>query len=172
MELGTCSVSTYFGCCLIVSIQKCSACTKSRHRAHGAPIQCTKGKCPKAFHVTCARDGHEQGIVYNVLQEVEKEVVLLDPTVTSVVEQQYDSSDFQSILPGVDSSQSTPGATSAAMAVDGGAPPPAVDGLGIPIITGPRVLKVIKKVEVQVLCTQHNPVRTFSLRWSNMGLRL
>lgn len=47
------------------------------------------------------------------------------------------------------------------MAVDGGPPAPAVDDFGIPIATGPRVLKVIKKVEVQVLCTQHNPVRVF-----------
>ncbi|KAH8110357.1 hypothetical protein DFH11DRAFT_1620758 [Phellopilus nigrolimitatus] len=25
--------------------------------SHGAPIQCTEGKCPKASHVSCARDG-------------------------------------------------------------------------------------------------------------------
>ncbi|KDQ52573.1 hypothetical protein JAAARDRAFT_40178 [Jaapia argillacea MUCL 33604] len=59
---------------------KCSACTKTRNRAHGAPIQCTKGKCPKAFHVSCARDGNESGIMYSIIREVEKEVVLLDPT--------------------------------------------------------------------------------------------
>ena len=73
-------------------LKKCSACTKGRHRVHGAPIQCTKGKCPKAFHVTCARDGKEQGLVYNVLQEVEKEVVLLDPVVTPGVERPNDLS--------------------------------------------------------------------------------
>ena len=51
-------------------------------------------------------------------------------------------------------------------AVDGITPTPVVNGFGIPVIIGPRVLKVIKKVEVQVLCTQHNPVRVISLRMS------
>ncbi|PBK62661.1 JmjC-domain-containing protein [Armillaria solidipes] len=97
---------------------KCSACTKSRPKAHGAPIQCTKGKCPKAFHVSCARDGNDQHIIFEVLREVEKEVVLLDPT--SSDQMQVDS----------------------------------VTGLPM---DDSQVLKVIKKVEVQVLCTQHNP---------------
>lgn len=155
-----------------IVLQKCSACTKSRHRAHGAPVQCTKGKCPKAFHVTCARDGHEQGIIYKVLQEVEKEVVLLDPIVTSEVEQHCDPSYTQPIPVGMDFSQSASGATLTGMATDEGAPAPTVSGFEIPIATGPRVLKVIKKVEVQVLCTQHNPVCVFSLRWLKMGLQL
>ncbi len=108
-------------------LQKCSACTKSRPKAHGAPIQCTKGKCPKAFHVSCARDGNDQHIIFEVLREVEKEVVLLDP------------------------------ASSDQMQVD------SVTGLPM---DDSQVLKVIKKVEVQVLCTQHNPVSTvlFTLR--------
>ncbi|KAG8772667.1 hypothetical protein FRC12_002956 [Ceratobasidium sp. 428] len=35
---------------------KCNICTKTAHKSHGAKIQCAKGKCPKAFHVSCARD--------------------------------------------------------------------------------------------------------------------
>lgn len=45
---------------------------------HGAPIQCTKGRCSKAFHVSCARDGQASGIVFRVIQEVEKDVIILD----------------------------------------------------------------------------------------------
>ncbi|KAK0200413.1 jumonji superfamily protein [Desarmillaria ectypa] len=101
---------------------KCSACTKSRPKAHGAPIQCTKGKCPKAFHVSCARDGKDQNIIFEVLRDVEKEVVLLGPN--------------------------GPETSSDRMQVD------SVTGLSI---DDSQVLKVIKKVEVQVLCTQHNP---------------
>lgn len=110
---------------------KCSACTKSRSRAHGAPIQCTKGKCPKAFHVSCARDGKEQHIIFETLREVEKEVVLLDPK--------------------------TPGTSSDQMKIDSVAGLPMADS---------QVLKVIKKVEVQVLCTQHNPFVTAAKRAS------
>lgn len=56
---------------------KCSACIKGRPKAHGAPIQCTKGKCAKSFHVSCAREG-ANGVAYSVLREMEKEVVLVD----------------------------------------------------------------------------------------------
>lgn len=59
---------------------KCTACTKHQSKAHGAPVQCTKGKCMKAFHVSCARDGSSQGIVFNVLRDVEKEVLVIDGT--------------------------------------------------------------------------------------------
>ena len=123
------------------ALQKCSHCTKARNKLHGAPIQCTKGKCPKAFHVSCAKEGGESGIIFNVLKDVEKEVVLLDP---------------QPPAP----------------------PPPAVQNLAdgtlsmgdahmdaLPFVSAPshaeiwpRVLKIIRKVDVQVLCAQHNPV--------------
>ncbi|KAH9942609.1 JmjC domain, hydroxylase-domain-containing protein [Amylocystis lapponica] len=123
---------------------KCSACTKTRHRAHGAPIQCTKGKCPKAFHVSCARDGASHSIVYNVLREVEKEVVLLDyqaaSEVPAIVGMTVDLSGGQGEAMNVDQTAQLSGASGATETDD-----------------GPRVLKLIKKVEVQVLCSQHNP---------------
>ncbi|GLB42769.1 putative jmjN domain containing protein [Lyophyllum shimeji] len=118
---------------------KCSACTKARPRAHGAPIQCTKGKCPKAFHVSCAREGAESGIMFTVVREVEKEVVLLEP------------------LTPAPTTLVTP-APPDAMQVDAGAAHPDVNGMATDPSPSSRVLKVIKKHEVQVLCSQHNPV--------------
>ncbi|KAF4588124.1 hypothetical protein EYR38_010089 [Pleurotus pulmonarius] len=106
---------------------KCSACSKTRDKTHGAPIQCTKGKCPKAFHVSCAQGGSEHGVVFNIIRDVEKEVVLADPS-SSVPQSTLDPSLTQTGPP---------------MDVD---PHPS-----------PDVLKVIKKFEVNVLCAQHNP---------------
>ncbi|KAI6152692.1 JmjC domain, hydroxylase-domain-containing protein [Pisolithus thermaeus] len=100
---------------------KCVACTKGRSKAHGAPIQCTKGKCTKSFHVSCAREG-ASGIAYSVVRELEKEVLLVG----------YHSP-LGELLETSDTNQ--PG-------------PTPVD---------PQVLKIIKKNEVQVLCSQHNP---------------
>jgi len=62
----------------------------------------------------CARDGSEQGISYEILQEVEKEVILV---------------------------QSADGNA------DSGTP-----------TNNPEVLKTIRKLDVQLLCPQHNPV--------------
>jgi hypothetical protein len=107
-------------------IQKCNACSKPRHKAHGAPIQCTKGRCPKAFHVSCARDGGNQNIIYHVVKEIQKDVLLFDPTV------------------------------SASMPVPGGSVP---EPMTIGQNGEPSVVKRIKKVEVELLCPQHNPVR-------------
>ncbi|OBZ73253.1 Lysine-specific demethylase 4D [Grifola frondosa] len=126
---------------------KCTACTKNRHRAHGAPIQCTKGKCPKAFHVSCARDGSRSGIVYHVLREVEKEVVLLDAQGVLPASNEFDD---MAVNPNGVPQENI-------MDVDH-----AVHVVGAPDTVhaqspGPRVLKLIRKLEVQVLCMQHNP---------------
>jgi hypothetical protein len=93
--------------------------------------------------VSCARDGESQGIMFSVLREVEKEVVLLDQT--------SESSKGNEIL------EQTP--SDASGMVSECTPHASIDSLTSPSVTrGPRVLKVIRKVEVQVLCNQHNPV--------------
>jgi hypothetical protein len=101
---------------------------------HGAPIQCTRGKCSKAFHISCAREGEEHGIVYNELGEVEKDVVFVDVAAVSSL--------------------------SAPMDVDGGISPSqnrpsdSVDAKTF----NKDAIKVVKKMEYQLLCPQHNPV--------------
>jgi hypothetical protein len=111
---------------------KCSACNRGRQKAHGAPIQCTKGKCTKSFHVSCAREG-QNGVSYTILREVEKEVILVDmqPASSHVPR----SSGGTSLSDGVSVAQDAQ---------------PNMD-------VEPHVLKTIKKNEVQVLCNQHNP---------------
>lgn len=132
---------------LIGVCQKCSACTKSRPKAHGAPVQCTKGKCPKAFHVSCAQEGHSNGIVFSIIREVEKEVVL--------------SESYQQSGRHIHPAASIPGV---------------VDSTGVAVdVAGSannssRVLSVIKKFEVQILCTQHNPVRLFSCLFASFRI--
>ena len=118
-------------------------------------MQCTKGKCPKAFHVSCAREGQHTGIVFTVLKEVEKEVVLVDSAMEAPQEaMQIDTS----VLDQVDIAAIL---SDAAMS-----PGPVVGGSGESEfnpahVSDSRVLKVIKKQEVEILCTQHNPVRIF-----------
>lgn len=132
--------------------QKCSACTKTRHRAHGAPIQCTRGKCPRAFHVSCARDGAEHHIVYNIVREVEKEVVLIDSSPMPPA-----APHPMNVYPSGVHSMAEGG-----YGMPMGAAPP-MASLPMPMeyrqpTPEPRVLRNIKKLEVEVLCSQHNPV--------------
>ncbi|KAJ2986290.1 hypothetical protein NUW54_g9828 [Trametes sanguinea] len=158
---------------------KCTACTKTRHRAHGAPIQCTKGKCPKAFHVSCARDGGGSGIVYTILREVEKEVVLLDnqasasdptPEPVSSATPTMAAVPIDPALMGDQPMDVDPSYApdAAAPSVDGpltssstaSVPQPHIGAQPQPHQASPtpQVLKLIKKTEVEVLCHQHNPV--------------
>ena len=102
---------------------------------HGAPVQCTRGKCSKAFHISCAREGEEHGIVYKELGEVEKDVVFVDVATVPT-------------LP-------TP------MDIDGGISPSlSQDTPSDSVDAKPNkdAVKVVKKMEFQLLCSQHNPV--------------
>ncbi|PFH49168.1 hypothetical protein AMATHDRAFT_76346 [Amanita thiersii Skay4041] len=127
---------------------KCSLCTKNRNRAHGAPVQCTKGKCPKAFHVSCARDGHEAGVIFTILREVEKEVVLIDPVVETLQPAQTDAFAMQ-----IDQSSIGQGSTQPVNSAND-----VSEAACVSMIPAARVLKIIKKQEVETLCSQHNPI--------------
>lgn len=114
--------------------------------------------------------------MFSILREVEKEVVLLDPaasnTGASAAQGQGQSSSSSSSQgqttqalqnPEAMQVEMTPsahypnaaGAGSMGMSVDGAAQSLAP---GTQYAPGSRVLKVIKKLEVLVLCAQHNPV--------------
>jgi hypothetical protein len=101
---------------------------------HGAPVQCTRGKCSKAFHISCAREGAENGIVYEEIGEVDKDVVLVD---VAPVPSLHVPMDIDGNIP---SSQETPSDSVNAHK------------------TYREAIKVIKKMEFQLLCPQHNPV--------------
>lgn len=89
--------------------------------------------------MSCARDGGASGIVFRVIGEVEKDVVL-----------------FKTPSPDPIAEEAMP------MAVD----PPGTAGDEAPadvtppetLETGVDVIKVIKKTEIELLCSQHNPV--------------
>ncbi|KAA1470781.1 JmjC-domain-containing protein [Dentipellis sp. KUC8613] len=119
---------------------KCSACTKNRPKMHGAPVQCTKGKCSKAFHVSCARDGAANNIVYRTLGFVEKEVVFTEPPVdpASMTQPPYGPAPMDVDYP----FGNTPGGD---MAVD---------------TPDPSVYKTIRKLEIELMCPLHNPAVT------------
>jgi hypothetical protein len=106
-------------------------------KIHGAPIQCTRGKCSKAFHISCAREGAQQGIVYDELGEVEKDVVLVNVAPAPSYSAPMD----------IDTAPQSQ--ENASDAVD--------------VVTSDKeTIRVVKKVEFQLLCPQHNPVGIIS----------
>lgn len=86
--------------------------------------------------MSCARDGKDS-IVFDVLREVEKEVVLLDSNSAS-------SAPTHMQVDGLSTNLSIPCSNSTTDTANQG--------------QTSNVLKIIKKVEVEVLCYQHNPV--------------
>ncbi|KAM5532458.1 hypothetical protein V8D89_013874 [Ganoderma adspersum] len=141
---------------------KCTACTKLKNRAHGAKIQCVSLKCMKAFHVSCARDGHTNGVVYRVLREVEKEVILVDNQPPRRQPTPPPPPPAPGILILHPAHQPRPPAPIGPSGAAAGDHPMDVD----PVHTSsartedppePRVLKSIRKTEVELLCHQHNP---------------
>ncbi|KZV77775.1 JmjC-domain-containing protein [Peniophora sp. CONT] len=73
--VGESGEKTVFGVDAIVKDRwnlRCMACKSTRAKQHGAPVQCTKGRCPKAYHVSCARDTAE--IDFALVREMEKEI--------------------------------------------------------------------------------------------------
>lgn len=84
------------------------------------------------------------GIVLGDLREVEKEVVVLEsPPAASP----YTPPAIDGFMMGGESASSLPGIS-----------PNALSSTIVNIATDGRLFKVIKKYEVQILCTQHNPV--------------
>ncbi|KAI1789319.1 hypothetical protein LXA43DRAFT_1021605 [Ganoderma leucocontextum] len=150
---------------------KCTACTKLKNRAHGAKIQCISPRCLKAFHVSCARDGHANGIVYTVLREVEKEVILVDNEPPRRQPTPPPPPPGPGILILHPDCQPRVPAPTGPSGITAGDPPMDVDLVPAssarePVQTAsaqskdppePQVIKTIRKIEVELLCHQHNP---------------
>lgn len=97
-----------------------------------------------------------------MLQEVEKEVVLLDQNPDE------HSSELLSSEPLTIDMNSSEKALDTIIEMVGDAAAP-VDRPQVTSSNGHRVLKVIRKVEVQILCTQHNPVRQYWILHLNLS---
>jgi PHD-like zinc-binding domain len=121
-------------------MQRCSACTTFEHKAHGAPIQCAKGKCSKALHVTCAEQG-KANASFRVVQIQETEVLI--------------NVDAAATVPTASTSESRHEVAPASLISVSGA----VEDGGTH-----RVLKTIQKYVVEALCGLHNPVRAVTLQ--------
>lgn len=141
--------------------QICSECSKLKDKNHGAPIQCTKGKCLKAFHVSCARGGRpESRIVFRELREVDKEVLLSEEPSAPPSSQ---SSDLLSspIIPSSPQPTFVPYATLAPFEL------PDPTSREMMNDTDLSEIKLVKKTEYELLCVIHNPVSclpTYSYR--------
>lgn len=116
---------------------------------HGAPVQCTRGKCSKAFHISCAREGAKHGIVYEELGEVEKDVVLVDVPPASDLGAPMD----------VDGSNISPPQDNPSDSVDANMSS-----------SHKEAIKVVKKIEFQLLCSQHNPVSVNPAQYQKLSL--
>ncbi|KAG8995096.1 hypothetical protein FRB94_009473 [Tulasnella sp. JGI-2019a] len=113
---------------------KCAECSKAVLKVHGAKVQCTRGKCSKAFHVMCAV--HAEDVSYRELEEVEKDIILMDPEAPPV-------DPVPILVPETDQLGSDP------------APLPP---LTVPQPNGPKIIRTIRKPIIELLCSQHNPV--------------
>lgn len=47
----------------LITSQGCSVCTRPVLKKMGGKIQCDRGKCPRAFHVTCAQANEDTILV-------------------------------------------------------------------------------------------------------------
>lgn len=109
-------------------------------------MQCTKGKCPKAFHLSCARSSDpESRLHFAELREVEKNVIINDFSVTSPSTTNVEGEEEE-------------GETGTPPVNDGDSQ----DCKELTEAVGPpstSFFKTIKKLEYELLCNQHNPVR-------------
>ena len=106
-------------------------------KEHGAPIQCTKGKCPKAFHVSCACEGGPDArVTFKETSLVERQVVLAENAALSYPE--FSTNQVQE-------EEST------------------ILSNSLPLVAKATSLKTITKIEYEMLCSQHNPVSEISV---------
>ncbi|EJD42482.1 JmjC-domain-containing protein [Auricularia subglabra TFB-10046 SS5] len=133
---------------------KCQLCKDPRAKGHGAPIQCTKGKCPRAFHVSCLAA-----------------CAAATPASPASPPASADALDNPIFSP----STTSPGATtSACTSITGSAAHPAPPASSAPspsevsykvlcevdkevVADDGRVISTIRKSTVEVFCAQHNP---------------